>query len=482
MKERTVFPYRLFRWFLTKQIVLAVISLIVLDILAFLFLRSLTDISAEALDVGGKVVLWSLVSATAVMVGVSLFMARGLMVPLGRLIAKTRRIHRFPFDQDDEPTTEIVYDEPGEWYDLERALNELSRDLRSKTKRLSREKTELRTIMSSINEAVLAIGKERRPLFFNSQSALLFKLDPAVATDLKVGEILRSPDVLQAYERCFREGSVSRVETKLEFGDGPVRSFQVSVAPLRKKHNQEVYGAVAVFHDVTELKRAEQMRIEFVGNVSHELRTPLTSIKGYLQTAIRDVAQGRTEQTGEFLEVVEKNVDRLMHLVDDLLDLSALQSGVALKRSRIDLRQLTHNVLNQVDSRAHKVIQEFDSETLFADEHRVEQVLRNLLQNAVRYVPKDGLIRIRWQATGEGGTQLSVKDNGPGIAQEHQNRLFERFYRIDEARSRQVGGSGIGLALVKHIMQGHGGAVSVRSAPGHGSEFICEFPATQGSR
>jgi two-component system phosphate regulon sensor histidine kinase PhoR len=416
------------------------------------------------------------------MVGVSLFMARGLMVPLGRLIAKTRRIHRFPFEEEDGPAAEIVYDEPGEWYDLERALNELSRDLRAKTIRLSREKTELRAIMSSINEAVLAIGKERRPLFFNSQCAVLFKLDPATATELKVGEVIRAPDVLQAYERCFKDGSASRVETRLELGDGPSRFFQVSVAPLRKKHNQEVYGAVAVFHDVTELKKAEQMRIEFVGNVSHELRTPLTSIKGYLQTVIQDAAQGRHDQATEFLGVVEKNVERLMHLVDDLLDLSALQSGVALKKTKIDLRQLTGNVLNQVDSRSHQVIQEFDSETLFADEHRVEQVLRNLLQNAVRYVPKDGLIKIRWQATGQGGTQLSVKDNGPGIPKEHQGRLFERFYRIDEARTRQVGGSGIGLALVKHIMQRHGGIVTVQSAPGQGSEFICEFPANQGQR
>lgn len=475
MSRTSIFPNRLFRWFLTKQIVLAALALLFLNISALIFLEN-SNLGEEAMIVGRQVILWCLISATVVMVVVSLFMARGLVVPLGRLIAKTRRIHRFPFDEEEGQAAEIVYDEPGEWYDLERALNELSRDLQQKTIRLSREKTELRTIMSAINEAVLAINQDRRPMFYNSQFALTFKLSGEAVSELKVGEILRSPDVLQAYDLALKQGANTQVGVHLELPGASARYFQISVAPLRKKHNQEIYGAVALFHDVTESKRAEQMRSEFVGNVSHELRTPLTSIKGYLQTVIQDVKQGRPEQSLEFLQIVERNVDRLMHLVDDLLDLSALQSGVELKRTKIDLKQLTESVLNQVDSRSHNVEREYLAEAMVADEHRVEQVLRNLLQNAVRYVPKEGKIAISWAVADSGHTILSVKDNGPGIAKEFQPRLFERFFRIDEARSRQVGGSGIGLALVKHIMQRHGGTVRVQSNPGQGSEFICEFP------
>lgn len=476
MKGHRVFPRRLFRWFLTKQILLATSCLAALDVVIVLYLQGRSDLSPEALETGRQLIVWNLMVTCAVVVVVSVVMARRLVIPLGRLIDKTQRIHRFPFDDEDATATEMDYDEPGEWYDLERALNELGRDLQHKTIRLSREKTELRTIMSAVNEAVLAINQERHPLFYNSQFAFIFQLENQDVSQMTIGEILRSPDILQAYDECLKKGVSARVHVRLEQTALGLRFFQVSVAPLQKKHNQEIYGAVAVFHDVTDMKKAEQIRIEFVGNVSHELRTPLTSIRGYLQTAVQDVRSQRTEQTLEFLEIAQRNVDRLMHLVDDLLDLSALQAGVELQRQSIVLRTLTAGVLNQVDTRAHRVQEVYEVETLMADEHRVEQVLRNLLQNAVRYVPQQGQVDISWRLGGNSGVVLSVKDNGPGVAREHHHRLFERFYRVDEARSRAVGGSGIGLALVKHIMTRHGGSVAVVSEKGQGAEFICEFP------
>jgi len=477
MKSRAIFPYRLFRWFITKQILVAGGLLVVLDIALLLWLERRTGWSSESMEVGRQIVLLSLVSAATIVVGVSIFMARKLMIPLGRLIEKTKRLHRFPFEEEGS-LTQLDYDEPGEWYDLERALNELGRKLQQKTIRLSREKTELRAIMSSINEAVLAIGHDRRPLFFNSQAALLFDVDQGALSESAVGEIIRSPDLLHAYEECLKTGAQSRVDVSLEKKGGGTQYFWVSFAPLRKKHNQEIYGAVAVFYDITELKKAEQIRIEFVGNVSHELRTPLTSINGYLQTVIQDIRSGKIDQTLSFLEIVSKNVDRLKHLVDDLLDLSSLQAGVELKRSIIHLPALTESVLRQVDCRDHQVFTHFDVMELYADEGRVEQVLRNLVQNAARYVPRGGKIEIRWLRVPSGSVILSVKDNGPGIAKEHQGRLFERFYRIDSSRARNVGGTGIGLSLVKHIMQRHKGQVRVESEEGKGAEFICEFTDT----
>jgi two-component system, OmpR family, phosphate regulon sensor histidine kinase PhoR len=472
------FPKRLFYWFVKKQLLIAGLGLFVLQILLLVWLESREDLSVEARSIGLTVMWVSMVAAALLVAGVSVFMARRMMGPLGRLIARTRRLHLFPFEETEPIPQDFVFDEPGEWSDLERALNELSVDLQQKTIRLSREKTELRTIMSAINEAVLAIDQERQPLFYNTQFAMVFRILPEGIEEMALAEIIRSPDVLSAYDRCLKTGVVDQVEATLEPTALGPRTYQVSVAPLRKKHNQEIYGAVAVFHDISQMKKAEKMRIDFVGNVSHELRTPLTSIKGYMQTLMQDIEQKRYSDAPEFLKIIDRNVGRLMSLVDDLLDLSALQSGVELKKKNIDVKKLTASVLGQVDTRSHQVNCSYMIETVVGDEYRVEQVLRNLLQNATRYVPPGGKIDVRWAANDHGAIELSVKDNGPGIAAEHLPRLFERFYRVDDSRSRPFGGSGIGLSLVKHIMQRHGGQVRVVSQKGNGAEFICEFPLT----
>lgn len=422
-----------------------------------------------------QIAVSSLLAAALVMAVLSLWTARKLMVPLGRLIEKSRRLHRAPFQAGTIDGSDWTSEEPGEWYELERALNDLGRDLQEKTIRLSREKTELRAIMASLNEAVLAIDAETRPLFFNPPFALLFSSSRTLGEHWSLTDIVRSPDLLSAFHRALNEGSSEQVAAVLEVGNS-VRHFQVSISALRKRHNHEIYGAVAVFYDVSEMKKAEQIRLEFVENVSHELKTPLTSIKGYLQTVMSDLEANRMEDIKPFLKIVQKNSDRLLVLVKDLLDLSILQSSGELLRSKVDLHDLTHQVLNQVDLRQHKVKLHFQVDSFFGDALRLEQLLRNLLQNAARYVPAGGLIEISWCAINGMGVELRVKDNGPGIPKEHQARLFERFYRVDEARSRQLGGSGIGLSLVKHIAQRHDGKVRVESAPGKGAEFICEFP------
>jgi two-component system phosphate regulon sensor histidine kinase PhoR len=353
----------------------------------------------------------------------------------------------------------------------------LGHDLRQKTIRLSREKTELRAIMSSVSEAVLAIAKDKRVLFYNPQFAYLFNLQ-APGPQVRVSEILRSPDVLEAYNQALQTGETARREVQITvMAERLSRNFQLSVAPLRKKHNQEIYAAVGILHDITELKQAERIRIEFVGNVSHELRTPLTTIMGYLQTLDQDVSKGRLDQAQEFLKIVMQNVTRLKSLVEDLLDLSALESGKELEVQPVSVREVTESVMRALNPQNHTVHIYYDFEEMQADARRLEQVLRNLLENAIRYVPKGKTIEVRWSRAAR-GVELHVKDDGPGIAPEHQKRLFERFYRVDEGRSRATGGTGIGLSLVKHIVQRHGGHVTVRSDIGRGSEFICEFPNT----
>jgi two-component system phosphate regulon sensor histidine kinase PhoR len=473
---KSFFPIRLFRWFLSQQILFSGLMLAVFDGAALIWLSN-SDMEAASLSVARWVLLASSLMAFVIMSAVSLLMARRLVVPLGRLIEKTRRLRELPLDTEDKDPEALTFDEPGEWYELERALNRLGRDLRSKTIRLSREKTELRAIMAAVNEAVLAIKLDKRLLFLNPQFAYLFDLNSPGA-NAHISELLRSQEVLETYDQALRDGeSVRRDVTVIVSNERVPRHFQLSVAPLKKKHNQEIYGAAGIFHDITELKRAERIRIDFVGNVSHELRTPLTAINGYLQTLMADFEKGRLEQAGEFLKIVAGNVTRLKNLVEDLLDLSALESGKELAPEKVNVQDITEAVLKQVPTGNHKIHLFYDFQEMWADPKRLEQVLRNLMENAVRYVPEGRNIEIRWSHPVGGAMELHVKDDGPGIAPENQTRLFERFYRVDEARSRATGGTGIGLSLVKHIVQRHGGQVYVRSTMGAGSEFICEFPA-----
>lgn len=465
MKSWAFFPWRLFRWFVTQQLVAA-----------FALYLTLSAVLAFSLPGDSETVLIALALAFITFVPISVWTARRLLLPLGRIIEKTRRMREFPFDQDEVDPVAMTFDEPGEWYEMERALNRLGRDLRTKTIRLSREKTELRAIMSAASEAVLAIDGSNRVMFYNPQFAFLFSPEGNPG-EVTLSELLRAPDILAAYEQVLRTGNSVRKEVQEEVGeDRLLRDFLLSVAPLAKKHNQEIYGAVGIFHDITEMKAAERIRIEFVGNVSHELRTPLTTINGYLQTLKADVAKGRLDQATEFLSIVTQNVSRLRSLVEDLLDLSSLESGKELRLESVNVHDITEEVLRQLNTQSHKIHLHYDFDEMVADPKRLEQVLRNLLENAVRYVPEGKNIEIRWSKPSADKVELHVKDDGPGIAAKHQTRLFERFYRVDEARSRATGGTGIGLSLVKHIVQRHGGEVHIKSSPGLGSEFICEFP------
>lgn len=479
MKLSSYFPVRLFSWFLSQQILFSGILFVALNLIGYFWLGQ-AGLAPESLGVARSVLITSSLLGFAVMISVSVFMARRLVIPLGRLIEKTRRLREFPFEAEEDEPEALTFDEPGEWYELERALNRLGRDLRQKTIRLSREKTELRAIMASVSEAVLAINLDKRVLFYNSQFAYLFNLKGAAAGSVHITELLRSDEVIETYDEALRLGTVARREVQMIVSsERSPRYFLLSVAPLRKKHNSEIYGAAGIFLDITELKRAERIRIEFVGNVSHELRTPLTTINGYLQTLTADFQNGRYSEASEFLKIVSENVKRLRHLVEDLLDLSALESGKELTPEMVNVQDITEAVLRQVNANGHRVHIQYDVNEIWADPKRLEQVLRNLMENAVRYVPEGRNIEIRWLQGKPGTVELRVKDDGPGIAPQHLARLFERFYRVDEARARTHGGTGIGLSLVKHIVQRHGGQVQVNSQVGVGSEFVCEFPASQ---
>jgi two-component system phosphate regulon sensor histidine kinase PhoR len=234
---------------------------------------------------------------------------------------------------------------------------------------------------------------------------------------------------------------------------------------------------VAVFHDISELKRLEKIRRDFVANVSHELRTPVTVIKGYAETLLSGALATNPERTCDFLEKIHRHSERLSSLVDDLLALSELESGVDRPEPPpVQIGPAIDHVCALLEEKAS--VKGIDiqrqgvgeAEQVIADRAKLEQVLLNLLDNAIKYTPEGGSIDIS-TVEKEGMLKVDVKDTGIGIPEKDLPRIFERFYRVDAARSREQGGTGLGLAIVKHIVQQYGGSVSVESVPGKGSTF-----------
>lgn len=408
----------------------------------------------------------------------SLWIGREFFLPLGRLIQKSRVLLSRRSGRTAELDDVMLSTTEEEWHELDRMLDRVQTDLHRTTDRLSRGREETNTLMSAISDAIIAVDPSGQPLFYNAQFEKQFGGGNSQA---RLGEFFRAPDVLESFRRVFATQQSVQTELSLQ----PLlakewRDYQLAVAPLRLNDSDRVYGALGIFHDVTDLKRAERIRIEFVANASHELRTPLTSVKGYVETLRVDLRAGRTQGADRFIDVIARNVDRLIHLVNDLLALSALEGHSVIEKKLLNVRELTEAVLKNLDNdrndKNQLITTDYSAQQVCADLAKVEQVLTNLVQNAIKYTPSSGRIEVIWRASENGATELLVRDNGPGIAAKHLSRIFERFYRIDPSRSREQGGTGLGLAIVKHILLRHGGSVSVSSELGKGTEFVCRFP------
>lgn len=403
--------------------------------------------------------------------------------PLGRLVQRARSLRKLDLAvSEPEAEAESGSEDPGEWADLDRALNRIHRDLRRQTEALAQESEELSALIGAVSDAIFAIDTTENPLFFNSQFSFLFRPQGAGGDRvLGLAELFRVPEVLQGYRDVLRGSEMRVVPATLQTLRHQVpRHFSISIAPLRARDGKRIEGAVGVFHDVTEMKQSEQIRIEFVGNASHELRSPLTNIKGYVDTLRDDLKQNRLSEAPAFIDVISKNVDRLMFLVNDLLDLSTLESGADLTSLEVSTKEVTEAALRHLESqravKKQSLVAHYGVDVVLADPVRLDQVIVNLVQNAIKYTPEGSRIDVIWEPRPE-GVILRVKDDGLGVPHPHQARLFERFYRVDAGRSRDQGGTGLGLAIVKHIMIKHGGSVRLQSQPDEGAEFICLFPS-----
>jgi two-component system phosphate regulon sensor histidine kinase PhoR len=336
-------------------------------------------------------------------------------------------------------------------------------------------------ILSAMQDGLLVVDRGRRVALVNPAFCELFKIDED-SLGAPLLESVRDPAVEQIVGETFRRRQPSQGE--LIIGR---REFQMASVPMGN-NNGEITGAVVLFHDITELKRADEIRRDFVANVSHELRTPLSILRGYIETMLDDPKMPRAE-CARILEVMEQHSKRLGLLANDLLTLAQLESGSStLQLSEIDLAQFLDGVARdwkkKFAAKTLKVVIDLPENfpSIRADETRLREVFDNLLDNAVKYSNKNGEIHLGAERRGSEIT-LSVSDNGIGISSEDVPRIFERFYRADKARSPEgIRGTGLGLSIVKHIAQLHGGSAEAESRLGKGATIRISLPNASPAR
>jgi two-component system phosphate regulon sensor histidine kinase PhoR len=428
----------------------------------------------------GRALLIGLVSASLLALLVAYAFFHRFSQRLARLLEFSRRVAGGTVPDDffsSEGRDEINV--------LERHLHEMGRKLHDDMQQIVAEKEKANSILRCMIESVLVLDPKGRVLMINDQAKRMFQVPPdRDVQGASIAEISRHPEMMavihDALRLDFADDAYSR-EVELDEG----RWFRVNAVSLRDGSQQRC-GSILVFHDISEVKRLETVRSDFVANVSHELRTPLTAIRGYVETLLRAPPSDPAD-AADFLGVIERNTERLSRLTEDLLILSDLESGkMPLTRRLVDVPQLVHRVLEVFWTQANKkkieIVKVIDPglPPLFGDFDRLQQLFINLVDNAVKYTPSGGRITLSASKAGARDLlQLAVSDTGCGIPEKDIPRLTERFYRVDKARSRELGGTGLGLAIVKHIVQAHQGRLEIESIGQRGTTVLVCLPAMQ---
>jgi two-component system, OmpR family, phosphate regulon sensor histidine kinase PhoR len=352
---------------------------------------------------------------------------------------------------------------------LSRALDRLAKNLSTTLQELRSERDRLSGILAGMQEGVLLLDRDGRVALVNPalRAMLLLGADAVGKTPL---EVIRHAELKQLFNEVEQSDQADTRE--IEVSGLKPRRLLVRVAPLAGEQR----GLFAVFVDVTEMRRLESLRKDFVANVSHELRTPVTAIRSAAET-LDGVHDRDPAATRQFIDIIERNAARLQGLVEDLLDLSRIESReLRLELMALEPQPIYEHVVSLFRERADKkgirllIDVPDDVPAARADRRALEHILTNLVDNAVKYCPNGAEIRLGAREDGD-GVRLFVKDDGPGIEARHLPRLFERFYRVDAGRSRELGGTGLGLSIVKHLVESMRGTVGVESTPGAGTTF-----------
>ncbi len=385
----------------------------------------------------------------------------------------------------------------GDW---QQSLTEISAAQGERLRSVRTEERRLQAVLGGMVEGVLVIDGAGTVVLINRRAEQILDLAPGRYSGRSLIELTRHPDLHELVQWVMSEGGLARPSAREIALDGSRQQvLRVTATPLSvTTDGGRAY--ILVFHDISELKRLERIRRDFVANVSHELRTPLAAIRGYTETLLGG-ALDDAERARRFLGIIERHTDRLGRLVDDLLTLSDLELGrTALRRApvaAVSIAEATFEVLRHKAVSAGIALEQDiapGTPKLDADEDRLEQAILNLVDNAIKYTPQGG--RVTFSACAAPGArvpegasvaekasfiELSVTDTGVGVPPEDLPRLTERFYRVDKARSRELGGTGLGLAIVKHIVQAHGGWMRIESQVNRGTSVRLYLPAFDGA-
>jgi two-component system phosphate regulon sensor histidine kinase PhoR len=405
--------------------------------------------------------------------GISLLISRRITRPI---VTMKKSAGHFA---DGEFNHRLTIPDSEEMAGLAEALNQMALQLDNRIKTIINQRNELETVLASMREGVVAVDNKERIISMNQSAAVLFECDPVQSQDKNIQEVVRNLP-LQLFIRKAITGREPEEDDIVLYQNGE-KILNLKSSPLLDAGKEQV-GTLVVINEVTQLRRLENMRKDFVANVSHEIKTPLTAIKGFVET-LHQGNVDKPEESERFLGIIQKHVDRLSSIIDDLLSLSRIEqederqaiefenkpindifkSAVQICRSKAEEKNIT---INQVCEGSLKA---------YIDPPLLEQAVVNLLDNAIKYSEPNSAIHLT-AILNDSEVRIIVEDQGIGIAKKHLSRLFERFYRVDKARSRKMGGTGLGLAIVKHIAQAHGGQVTVKSTADKGSTFTIHLP------
>ncbi len=401
----------------------------------------------------------------------SFFVSIMISRPLYEMSAIAKRLATGDFSR------KVIVHSNDETGDLAKALNDMADEINAKVKNISSEKAKLEAILSSMFEGIMLTNERGEILLLNPSIRKLFFIDSS-PEGRKPLEVIRNNAIQEIVDRVLHENrEVITQEVSISIPEQ--KTIMINGVPIVKDNIIE--GAVFVFHDITELKRLEEIRKDFVANVSHELRTPISSIKGYAETLL-DGKVDNEDTVKEFLSIIYQDSNRLANLIDDLLDLSKIESGkMKMEFEPLEVLPIVSRCVNVLEKTAKdktlslKLDIPADLSKILGDHKRLSQVFLNLLDNAIKYTPEGGSITVS-ATSKEKIVQVDISDTGIGISEKDLPRIFERFYRVDKARSRELGGTGLGLSIVKHIIQAHNGQVWVQSTLGQGSTFSFTIP------
>lgn len=452
-------------------------------VVGVVYMRGSLERSYEVLGNIRRMVLAGTGIALVVSAVLGTALARTITGPVRELTARAAGMARGQFD----PAIPVrSADEVGR---LAETFNYLAGRLKETLAEISGERQKLETILAHMADGLIALDREGRIIKVNPAAARLLAAQPGDLIGLSPGEAWPASPLADLLERAVTGGESGSLEVRPQGERGPV--LVAEATPLRAEGGAPA-GAVLVLHDITELERLDRMRREFVANVSHELKTPLTTVKSYVETLL-DGAADDPALRARFLGVVAAETDRMVRLVRDLLQLSQMDQGILpFQIEPCSLPELVEGVLARLSltaSRRRLAIERDwppDLPLCLGDRDRLEQVVLNIVANAIEFTPEGGTIRLSIHvehaappARSGPFLRLSVRDTGPGIPPEDLPRIFERFYRVDKARSRTLGGTGLGLAIAKGIVEALGGEIRITSELGRGTEVQVFLPIAE---